>query len=44
MSVDRGKTWELFDDGPFNSVDCVEDSLACWAVGPDGRIAKLVVG
>lgn len=43
VSRDRGKSWEQFDDGPFISVDCAEGSLACWAVGPTGRIAKLTV-
>ena len=44
VSEDRGKTWTQFDDGDFHSVECVEDANACWASGPDGRIAKLVTG
>lgn len=44
VSRDRGKTWELFDDGPMYVTDCVKGSPTCWGAGPDGRIAKLVVG
>jgi hypothetical protein len=43
VSRNRGKTWELFDDGPMYSIDCVKRDLSCWGAGPDGRIAKLVV-
>ena len=40
VSRDRGRTWEQFDDGAFNSIECALDH--CWAVGPSGRIARLV--
>jgi photosystem II stability/assembly factor-like uncharacterized protein len=44
VSRDRGRSFvERFDDGPFYSVDCVQGTTACWASGPGGRIAKLVV-
>jgi photosystem II stability/assembly factor-like uncharacterized protein len=43
VSQDRGKTWAQFSDEHFISVDCVEGGLACFAVGSDGRIAKLTV-
>jgi photosystem II stability/assembly factor-like uncharacterized protein len=43
VSRDRGKTWEQFDDGAFWTIDCARGSLACWAAGPEGRIARLVV-
>jgi len=42
VSLDRGKTWEPFDDGSFHSVECVQDATVCWASGETGRIAKLV--
>lgn len=44
VSTDRGKTWEQFDAGAFHSVECVQDSAACWASGPEGRVAVLAVG
>jgi len=44
VSMDRGKTWEQFDDGAFNSVECVKRTDSCWAAGPDGRIATLNMG
>jgi photosystem II stability/assembly factor-like uncharacterized protein len=43
VSVDRGKSWHRFDNRTFYSVECAEGSPACWAAGPDGHIAKLVV-
>jgi len=43
VTRDRGKTWmSLGDELGFTSVDCVESSAACWAVGGSG-IAKLTV-
>jgi len=44
VSTDRGKTWEPFDSGAFHSVECVQGSGACWASGPEGRVAFLSVG
>lgn len=39
LSLDGGRDWRRFDDGAFDSVDCGQG--ACWASGPDGRIAIL---
>ena len=41
-SFNRGKTWVQFDSGAFHGVQCAES--ACWASGPEGRIATLVGG
>jgi photosystem II stability/assembly factor-like uncharacterized protein len=41
ISFDDGHAWHGFDDGGFNSVSVTADG-AVWAVGPDGRIAKLL--
>jgi photosystem II stability/assembly factor-like uncharacterized protein len=40
ISLDDGKTWTHFDDGPFHAISAIS-SQAAWAVGPKGRIAKL---
>lgn len=42
LSLDNGKTWQLFDSGSFDSVECTAD-LACWASGDQGRVGKLVL-
>lgn len=34
------RMWQGFDDGPFNSLSVASDG-AVWAVGPEGRIARL---
>jgi photosystem II stability/assembly factor-like uncharacterized protein len=39
-SFDRGQSWEGFDDGSFDTVDCVKHG-ACWASGEQGRVAYL---
>lgn len=41
VSFDRGRTWERFDTGSFDTVDCADDD-ACWASGEQGRVARLV--
>jgi photosystem II stability/assembly factor-like uncharacterized protein len=41
ISTDGGQTWRTFDDGNFNAIAFVS-SEAGWAVGPRGRIARLV--
>ena len=41
-SFNRGKSWEQFDSGAFFGVQCA--GSACWASGPEGRIATLVGG
>lgn len=44
FSANRGKTWESFDTTPLNTVDCLMDSLICWAAGGGGTLATLAVG
>ena len=41
VSTDGGRSWTLFDDGSFDSVDCGEAG-GCWASGEEGRAARLV--
>jgi photosystem II stability/assembly factor-like uncharacterized protein len=41
VSLDRGRTWQRFDDGSFDTVDCA-DPRACWASGTQGRAAYLI--
>ncbi|MGH8793146.1 MAG: WD40/YVTN/BNR-like repeat-containing protein [Stackebrandtia sp.] len=43
VTLDGGRTWRGFDDGPFDAVECTS-GFSCWASGPDGRIAVLAVG
>lgn len=40
-TFDRGRTWDRFNDGSFDTVDCVEGD-ACWASGEQGRVAYLI--
>lgn len=40
-STDFGATWQRFDDGSLDTVDCARPT-ACWAPGADGRVARLV--
>ncbi len=39
-TFDRGRSWEGFDDGSFDTIDCVKRG-ACWAAGEQGRVAIL---
>lgn len=39
-TFDRGRAWDRFDDGSFDTVDCVEGG-DCWASGEQGRVAYL---
>jgi photosystem II stability/assembly factor-like uncharacterized protein len=39
-TFDRGRSWEGFDEGSFDTVDCVKHG-ACWASGELGRVAFL---
>lgn len=39
LTLDGGRSWHRFDDGAFDSVQCAK--FACWASGPQGRIATL---
>jgi photosystem II stability/assembly factor-like uncharacterized protein len=41
VSTDGGTTWERFDDGSLDTVDCANPN-ACWASGENGRVAHLV--
>lgn len=40
VSWDAGATWQRFDDGSFDAVDCASGG-ACWASGERGRVAVL---
>jgi photosystem II stability/assembly factor-like uncharacterized protein len=40
VSTDRAGTWQRFDTGSFDTVDCALG--ACWASGEQGRVAFLV--
>ncbi|KAM0276567.1 hypothetical protein ACHAQH_006619 [Verticillium albo-atrum] len=42
VTVDGGRTWTGFDGGAFDSVECV-GRKTCWASGPSGRVARLVI-
>jgi photosystem II stability/assembly factor-like uncharacterized protein len=41
VSTDMGATWQRFDDGSFDTVDCARPT-ACWASGAQGHVAYLV--
>jgi photosystem II stability/assembly factor-like uncharacterized protein len=40
-SFDQGQSWQRFDNGSFDTVDCA-GGHACWASGEQGRVAYLV--
>ena len=40
LSVDGGRSWQQFDAGSFDTVDCGVDG-SCWASGEQGRAATL---
>jgi len=40
VSLDRGLSWQRFDNGSFDTIDCAHG--ACWASGEQGRVARLV--
>ncbi len=44
VSVDQGQSWERFDSGTFDTVDCTgsRHRSTCWASGAQGRVAYLV--
>ncbi len=42
ISRDDGRNWTPFDDGAFNAIGVGPGDI-CFAVGPHGRIAKLVL-
>ena len=41
VSTNMGATWQRFDDGSLDTVDCARPT-ACWASGAHGRVAYLV--
>ena len=41
VSTNMGTTWQRFDDGSLDTVDCANPN-ACWASGANGRVAYLV--
>jgi photosystem II stability/assembly factor-like uncharacterized protein len=41
VTFDQGTTWQRFDDGSFDTVDCPGGHV-CWASGEQGRVAYLV--
>ncbi|HKC77686.1 MAG TPA: hypothetical protein VKB70_04785 [Gaiellaceae bacterium] len=41
VSTDGGATWQAFDTGSLDTVDCARPT-ACWASGAGGRVAYLV--
>ena len=41
VSTNAGTTWQRFDDGSLDTVDCARPT-ACWASGANGRVAYLV--
>jgi photosystem II stability/assembly factor-like uncharacterized protein len=41
VSEDGGVTWQRFDSGSLDTVDCASP-VACWASGAGGRVAYLV--
>jgi len=40
VSTNSGATWQPFDDGSLDTVDCARPT-ACWASGAGGRVAYL---
>ena len=40
VTLDQGRTWQGFDEGSFDTVDCA-GGFACWASGEQGRVAFL---
>jgi len=42
VSPDGGKTWTAFGSEALNAIGCVSRA-ATWAVGPNGRIARLTI-
>ncbi|KAL7619713.1 hypothetical protein AAE478_010255 [Parahypoxylon ruwenzoriense] len=42
ITLDGGRNWRGFDNGTFDSVECVRGSV-CWASGENGRVARLML-
>ncbi|KAI1372162.1 oxidoreductase [Hypoxylon crocopeplum] len=41
FTLDGGRNWHRFDNGSFDSVECVKGPV-CWASGEQGRVAVLL--
>ncbi|KAI8631804.1 oxidoreductase [Xylariaceae sp. FL1651] len=42
FTLDSGRTWHGFDNGTFDSVECLEGNV-CWASGQNGRVARILL-
>ncbi|WYZ38005.1 hypothetical protein EsH8_II_001511 [Colletotrichum jinshuiense] len=42
ITLDGGRTWETFDTGSFDSVECLSGRV-CWASGSRGRVGTLTL-
>ncbi|KAI1852719.1 hypothetical protein JX266_002260 [Neoarthrinium moseri] len=42
LTIDGGKTWHAFDNGSFDSIECVGGHV-CWAAGESGRVGRLTL-
>ncbi|KAI0886638.1 oxidoreductase [Annulohypoxylon maeteangense] len=40
VTFDSGRNWHVFDNGSFDSVECINGNV-CWASGENGRVARL---
>ncbi|KAI1210144.1 oxidoreductase [Annulohypoxylon truncatum] len=40
ITLDSGRNWHVFDNGSFDSVECISGDV-CWASGENGRVARL---
>jgi photosystem II stability/assembly factor-like uncharacterized protein len=43
ITLDGGKAWHNFDNGTFDSVECL-NAWTCWASGAKGRVGRLTLG
>ena len=39
VSWNGGRTWRLFSDTGYHTLDCTGD-LSCWAAGGGGRVGR----
>ncbi|KAI1439645.1 oxidoreductase [Annulohypoxylon stygium] len=40
ITLDGGRNWYSFDNGSFDSVECINGNV-CWVSGENGRVARL---
>ncbi|KAI1459695.1 oxidoreductase [Annulohypoxylon moriforme] len=40
VTLDSGRNWHVFDNGSFDSVECINGNV-CWSSGENGRVARL---